>query len=55
LNPMDPTTGLVLLESTMRGPDFVTGLTGLNKHRPIKDMSLSDRRKALFGTDALFP
>jgi tetratricopeptide (TPR) repeat protein len=55
LNPMDPTTGLVLLESTMRGPDFVTGLTGLNKHRPIKNMSLSDRRKALFGTDALFP
>jgi hypothetical protein len=55
LNPMDPTTGLVLLESTMSGPDFVTGLTDLNQHRPIKNMSLTDRRKALFGTDALFP
>lgn len=54
-NPMDPTTGLVLLQSTMEGKDFVTGLTDLNKHRPTGDMSLSDRRKALFGTDALFP
>lgn len=54
-NPMDPTTGLVLLHTTIGGPDFVTGLTDLNKHRPINVMSLADRRKALFGTDALFP
>jgi hypothetical protein len=32
----------------------VTGLVVLSKHRPMERMSLSERRKALFGTDALF-
>jgi tetratricopeptide (TPR) repeat protein len=54
-NPTDPTTGLDLLESTARGPLFATGLTKLNKRQPIDSMSLSDRRRALFGIDALFP
>ena len=54
-NPTDPTTGLELLESTARGPLFATGLTKLNKRQSLEDMTLSDRRKALFGIDALFP
>jgi hypothetical protein len=54
-NPTDPTTGLELLESTARGPLFATGLTKLNKRQTLTRMSLSDRRKALFGIDALFP
>lgn len=54
-NPIDPTTGLVLLENTVSGPLFVTGLSELNKHRPISSLSLSERRRSLFGNDALFP
>lgn len=54
-NPMDPTTGLVLLQSTINGSDFVTGLMDFNRHRQITEMSLSDRRRAIFATDALFP
>jgi tetratricopeptide (TPR) repeat protein len=54
-NPTDPTTGMVLLESTASGPLFATGLTKLNQHQPIETMSLTDRRRALFGNDALFP
>jgi hypothetical protein len=54
-NPTDPTTGLELLESTARGPLFATGLTKLNKRQPLEHMTLSDRRKTLFGIDALFP
>lgn len=54
-NPLDPTTGLVLLESTISGSDFVTGLMEFNRHRPIEHMSLLDRKRAIFATDALFP
>lgn len=54
-NPIDPTTGLVLLENTISGPLFVTGLSELNKHRPISNLTLSERRRSLFGNDALFP
>ena len=54
-NPTDPTTGLELLESTARGPLFATGLAKLNKRQSLENMTLSDRRKALFGIDALFP
>jgi tetratricopeptide (TPR) repeat protein len=54
-NPTDPTTGLNLLESTARGPLFATGLSKLNKRQSIASMSLSERRRALFGIDALFP
>lgn len=54
-NPLDPTTGSVLVESTINGSDFVTGLMQFNKHRPIETMSLSDRKRAIFATDALFP
>jgi tetratricopeptide (TPR) repeat protein len=54
-NPVDPTTGLVLLQSTINGSDFVTGLMDFNRRRPIEAMSFSDRRRAIFATDALFP
>ena len=47
-------SGMDLLESTMTGSDFVTGLVALSKHRPMEQMTVSERRKALFGTDALF-
>lgn len=54
-NPVDPTTGLVLLESTIKGSDFLTGLMECNKHRPIEQMSLLERKRVIFATDALFP
>ena len=54
-NPLDPTTGSVLLESTINGSDFVTGLMEYNRHRPIERMSLLERKRAIFATDALFP
>lgn len=55
LNPVDPTTGLVFLESTSSGSTFVTGLVELSRPRLIKDMPLYERRRAVFGTDALLP
>lgn len=55
LNLVDPTTGLVLLESTNRGSTFVTGLVELSRPRLIKDLPLYERRRAVFGTDALLP
>jgi tetratricopeptide (TPR) repeat protein len=47
-------TGMDLLESTMTGSDFVTGLVELSRHRPVENMSAWSRRKAIFGSDALF-
>ena len=55
LNPVDPTTGLVFLESTSSASTFVTGLVELSRPRLIKDMPLYERRRAVFGTDALLP
>lgn len=54
-NPIDPTTGLVFLENTVRGALFVTGISDLNRHNPISSFTLADRRRMLFGNDALFP
>ena len=51
----DPPTGLVLLESAIGGSVFITGLSKLNRYRPLASMTLLERRRALFGTDALFP
>eukprot|EP00522_Entomoneis_paludosa_P018131 CAMPEP_0172446234 /NCGR_PEP_ID=MMETSP1065-20121228/5875_1 /TAXON_ID=265537 /ORGANISM="Amphiprora paludosa, Strain CCMP125" /LENGTH=1464 /DNA_ID=CAMNT_0013197299 /DNA_START=166 /DNA_END=4560 /DNA_ORIENTATION=+ len=50
-----PRAGLVLLESAMQGSCFITGLSELNRYRPLESMTLLERRRALFGTDALFP
>jgi tetratricopeptide (TPR) repeat protein len=44
-----------LLSRNIDGTDFITGLTHLNNPQPIISLSLLERRKALFGTDALFP
>lgn len=50
----ESTTSMVLLESTMTGSNFVCGLVALCTQVPVSDMTSSDKRKALFGTDALF-
>jgi len=48
-------TQMVLLESTMTGSKFVSGLVALCDQVSLPEMaSSSDKRKALFGTDALF-
>ena len=47
-------TDMDLLESAMDRSIFVSGLASLSRHRPLESMSLSERRKALFGSDALF-
>lgn len=36
------------------GTDFLTGLVEMNKPRPLEAFSLVQRRKAIFGSDALF-
>jgi len=46
--------GVVFLENTTAASTFATGLTELNTHHQIGELSLNERRKALFGTDALF-
>jgi la-related protein 1 len=48
-------TGMVLLESTMTGSKFVSGLVALCNQVSLSKMaSEAEKRKALFGTDALF-
>jgi hypothetical protein len=45
-----------LLKSTMMTPsDFISGIVALNEQHPVERMSSRERRKALYGTDALFP
>ena len=51
---IDEKSGTVLLESSVAGSSFGTGLVELNKYKPLKDLSLIERRKILFGSDALF-
>jgi hypothetical protein len=46
--------GVVFLENTITASVFATGLAELNKHQPIGGLSWNERRKELFGTDALF-
>jgi tetratricopeptide (TPR) repeat protein len=51
----DTKTAMVLLESTMTGSRFVSGLVALCNQASLSDMaSSSEKRKVLFGTDALF-
>jgi hypothetical protein len=54
LQPGEQIDGTVLLESSVSASDFVTGYVELNKFRPIETLSLRARRRALFGSDALF-
>ena len=46
-------TGMGLLEGTMTRSDFSSGLVALSRQEPLKEMSLHERRKALFGIDSL--
>ena len=54
-NPLDPTTGFVLLGDTVNGSLFVAGLTELNKDQKVASMTLAERKRAIYGNDALFP
>ena len=54
LQPGKEIAGTVLLESSVTASDFVTGYVELNKYSPLQTLSLRARRKALFGSDALF-
>ena len=51
----DQTTGAGLLLQTIDGTDFATALTQLKRPLDVMGMPFLERRKALFGTDALFP
>lgn len=44
----------VLLESSALGFHFASGLVVLNRHKPLLEMTVLERKKALFGSDALF-
>lgn len=53
---VDPGTTLLNNEDMrVGGPLFVAGLSELNKHKPVSSMNLAERKRALFGNDALFP
>lgn len=54
LQPGKEIDGTVLLESSVTASDFVTGYAELNKFRPVETLPLRARRRALFGSDALF-
>jgi tetratricopeptide (TPR) repeat protein len=54
LQPGKEIDGMVLLESSVYASDFVTGYAELNKFRPVETLPLRARRRALFGSDALF-
>ncbi|KAI2512860.1 hypothetical protein MHU86_1406 [Fragilaria crotonensis] len=44
----------VLLESSASGFQFTSGLVVLNRHKSLSDMPVLERKKVLFGSDALF-
>ena len=44
----------VLLESSASGFHFTSGLVVLNRHKSLLDMPMLQRKKILFGSDALF-
>lgn len=47
-------TGVELLESSIPPSDFITGIVALSRHRPLEEMTSSEKRKVLFGADSLF-
>ena len=51
---IDEKSCTVLLESSVTGSSFGTGIVALNIYKPLKELSLIERRKILFGSDALF-
>ncbi|KAI2495034.1 hypothetical protein MHU86_19509 [Fragilaria crotonensis] len=44
----------VLLESSASGFQFTSGLVVLNRHKSLSDMPVLERKRILFGSDALF-
>jgi tetratricopeptide (TPR) repeat protein len=46
--------GVELLESSIPPSNFIAGIVELSQHHPIKNLTLSERRKVLFGADSLF-
>jgi hypothetical protein len=46
--------GVEFLETSIPPSDFITGIVALSRHRPIEEMTSSERRKTLFGTDSIF-
>jgi len=52
VNHPDVTSCSAILKD-LSGSDFVTGLTELNRHVQLQDLSLFERRKVLFGSDSL--
>jgi len=46
--------GVELLESSIPPSNFIAGIVELSQHHPIQNLTLSERRKVLFGADSLF-
>jgi len=47
-------TGVDFLESSVPTSNFIAGIAELSQHHPIQKLTLSERRKMLFGADSLF-
>lgn len=43
-----------LSESSIPASNFIAGIAELSQHHPIQKLTLSERRKMLFGADSLF-
>jgi hypothetical protein len=50
----DMKIGVEILESSVPTTSFIAGIAELSQHHPIQTLSLSERRKVLFGADSLF-
>ena len=46
--------GVELSERSVSASNFIAGIAELSQHHPIQNLSLSERRKMLFGADSLF-
>ncbi len=46
--------GAKISESSISASNFIAGIAELSQHHPIQKLSLSERRKVLFGADSLF-
>jgi la-related protein 1 len=46
--------GVEFSESSIPASSFIAGIAELSQHHPIQKLSLSERRKMLFGADSLF-
>jgi tetratricopeptide (TPR) repeat protein len=53
-NILDSSDHTIFLENSVSGIHFLSGLTTLNQQKPLQSMSVIERKKILFGSDALF-